>query len=161
MIDSTSLASESAVLVVSCGKISQCISTLLSKVEEVDTTLLVLKVEIESLAAVLGPISVNFSSALTASTASTALHPVTGFEEEFWGNVKRSMNDCGVTLGILERLLQTIKQGGERRFLRRTKISDELERKSTEIALLKNHITTFHKTMGLCVHLISMYDPRL
>jgi hypothetical protein len=155
MIDPTSLASESAVLVVSCGKLSQCISTLLSKVEDVDTTLLVLKVEIDSLAAALGSISVKFSS---ASTASTALHSVTGFEEEFWGIVKRSTNDCGVTLGALERLLQTIMQG-ERRFLRRTKIPGELERKSTEIALLKHHITAYHKTMGLCVALIGVYEP--
>ena len=170
MIDPTSIASISAALVVACGKISQHISTCLNKVDDVDTTLLVLKVEIDALAAALGSISVKFNDSSTA--VAVLQSSVTGYEEEFWGNVKRSMNDCGVTLGALEQVCQSINQGqreqvfqsikqSERRFMRNATIQSKLERKSGEIALLKQHITAYHKTMALTLQLISVYSPLL
>jgi len=164
MIDPISIASISAALVVACGKISQHISTCLNKADDVDTTLLVLKVEVDALAAALGSISVKFND---SSTAATVLQSLTGYEEEFWGNVKRSMNDCGVTLGVLEQVCQSINQGqreqvfqsikqGERRFIRGATIQTRLERKSVEITLLKQHITAYHKAMGLTLQLIAV-----
>jgi hypothetical protein len=167
MIDPTSIASLSASLVVACGKISQHISTCLNKVDDVDTTLLVLKVEIDSLAAALGSISVKFND---STTAAVVLQSLTGYEEEFWGNVKRSLNDCGVTLGTLEQVCLSINQGqreqvfqsikqGERRFIRSATIQTRLERKSVEITMLKQHITAYHKAMGLTLQLISVYCP--
>jgi len=169
MIEATSIASISAALVVACGKISHHISTCLNKVNDVDTTLLVLKVEVDALAAALGSISVKFND---SSTAAAVLQSFTGYEEEFWGNVKRSMNDCGVTLGALEQVCQSMNQGqreqvfqsikqNERRFMRNATIQSKLERKAGEIGLLKQYVTAYHKTMNLTLQLISVYHPHL
>jgi hypothetical protein len=153
MIDPISIASASAALVGACGKISQYISVLLNKVESVDTGLRVLKIEIDALGGVLGNISVKFSD---PSTASTTLQPLTGYEEEYWRHVKRSMDDCGVTLRTLEDVLRSIKQS-ERPFMRRATIQNRLQQKSGEIEVLKQQISAYHKTMELSLHLITVY----
>jgi hypothetical protein len=154
MIDPTSIVSVSAALVVTCGKLSHYISTVLNKVDDVDTTLLVLKIEIDSLSAALGSVSVRFSD---PSTAATVLQSLTGYEEEYWGYVRRSMNDCGLTLGALVDVFQSIKQS-ERRIIRSATTQTKLERKSGEIALLKQQITAYHKAMRLSLQLITMYN---
>ena len=172
MIDPASIASEAAILVLTTNKLSHQISTLLTKITTTSlaTPLLVLKVELDTLSSVLGSLSAKFSSALTASTALTN---ITGFEDEFWGNVRRSMNDCGVTLGTLELVLRTVREGERGRFGiagmgmgmgmgRKTmsKVERELERKAPEMAWLKFHVTAYHKMMGLCVQLVNVYSPR-
>lgn len=156
MIDPTSIASASAALVETCGKVSQYIYIFLNKVNHVDTAIRVLKIEIDSLAGVLGSISVKFSD---PSTAAIALQSITGYEEEYWRNVKRSMGDCEVTLRTLEQVLQSVKQG-ESRFKRRATIQSRLEQKSAEIGLLKQQIAVFYKTMELSLQLITVYFPR-
>lgn len=153
MIDPISIASTSAALVETCGKVSYYIYSFLNKEKHVDTSIRVLKIEIDTLAGVLGSISVKFSD---SSTAAIALQSVTGYEEEYWRNVKRSMSDCDVTLRTLEELLQSIKQSGSR-FKRRATIQTRLEQKSGEIALLKQQIAAFHKTVDLSLQLITVY----
>jgi hypothetical protein len=167
MIDPASIASEAAILVLTTNKLSHSISTLLTKITTISPTpLLVLKVELDTLSSSLGSLSAKFSSALTASTALTQ---ITGYEDEFWGNVRRSMNDCGVTLGTLELVLRTVREGERGRFGmgmgmgmgRKTmsKVERELERKAAEMAWLKFHVTAYHKMMGLCVQLVNVYSP--
>ena len=156
MIDPTSIASASAALVGACGKISQYIYTFLNKMNPVDTVIPVLKIEIDALAGVLGSISVKFSD---TSTATTALQSLTGYEEEYWRHVKRSMTDCGMTLRTLEEVLRSIKQA-DRPFMRRTTVQMRLEQKSIEVELLKQQISFYHKTMELSLHLITVYFPR-
>lgn len=153
MIDPTSVASAAAVLVGACGRVSRYIYNFLNKVEHEDTALRVLKIEIDSLSGVLGSISVKFSD---TSTASTALQSFTGYEEEYWGNVKRSMNDCETTLRTLEQLLRSVKQGGIG-LARRATIQVRLEQRWEEIGLLKQHIAAYHKTMDMSLQLITVY----
>lgn len=153
MIDPLSIASTSAALVETCGKVSYYIYSFLKKEKHVDTSIRVLKIEIDTLAGVLGSISVKFSD---SSTATIALQSFTGYEEEYWRNVKRSMSDCEVTLRTLEEILQFIKQGGSRLKIRTT-IQNRLEQKLAEIGLLKQQIAVFHKTMDISLQLITVY----
>jgi len=153
MIDSSSIASAAASLVGACGRLSKYIYQFLKKVEYEDTAIRVLQIEIDSLAGVLGSISMRFSD---SSMTSSALQSFTGYEEEYWGNVKRSMSDCEVTLRALEQILRSIKQGALP-ITRRTAIQTKLEQKWSEITLLKQQITAYHKTMELSLQLITVY----
>jgi hypothetical protein len=150
MIDPTSIATASAAAVGACRRVSQHISNFLDKVENGDITLRVFKIEIDSLAGVFGSISVKFSDPLTTTTI---LQPFIGCEEEYWRNVERSMSDCEVTLQMLENVLRKINQGGLRP-PRRGSVGSKLEQKRGEIGLLKQQITTYHKTMELSLELI-------
>ena len=153
MIDATSVASAAAVLVGACSRLSRYIYNFLNKIEHEETAVRVLKIEIDSLSGVLGSISVKFSD---PSTASTVLQSFTGYEDELWGSVKRSMTDCEVTLRTLEQVLRSVKQGGIG-LARRATIQTRLEQRWEEIGVLKQHVTSYHKAMELALQLITVY----
>lgn len=150
MINPTSIATASAAALRACKHVSQSISTFLGKVENEDITLRVFKIEIDSLAGVFGSISVKFSD---SATTTAILQSLVGCEEEHWRNVNRSMSDCEVTLQMLENVLRSVNHGGLR-LVRRGSIESKLEQKRGEIGLLKQQITTYHKTMELSLELI-------
>jgi hypothetical protein len=152
MIDPSSIVSTSTPLVVACGKISQYISSLLNKVHDVDPTYLLLRIELDSLGAALGFIGLKFSQ---ASTAESALQSLTGYEVEYWGNVKRSMNDLRETLETLEQVMLGVKRS-ERRFMKGSTLETRLERTQVDISYFKQQITGYHKTMDLSLQLITV-----
>jgi hypothetical protein len=152
-MDPLSIAATSATLVGVCVRLSGYIYIVINKVQNVDTSVRVLGIEIDLLSQVLGSISSSFSD---SSLAAGALESQTGHEGQHWRNVKRSMEDCQETLGSLERILESVKQG-ERRFLQRPRMLIEFERKSGEIALLKQQITAYRQTMQLSLQLITVY----
>jgi hypothetical protein len=151
MIDPTSIASAAAAAVGACKRVSQYISKFFKdKDENGNITLRVIKIEIDSLAAVFATISVKFSD---SATTDSILQALVGCEEEVWRNVKRSMNDCEGALQTLETLLQSVNHGGLRTALRGSAES-KIEQKREEIGSLKQQITLYHKTMELSRELI-------
>jgi hypothetical protein len=153
-MDPLSIAAGSATLVGSCAKLSLAIINFVNKSQNVDTAVRVLGIEIDSLSSVLSSISLKFSD---SSLAAAALDPETGHEPH-WRNVRRSMDDCGETLGGLQRILDAVKQS-ESRFLRRVRKQITLEFKSGEISLLKQQIAAYRQTMQLSLQMITVYIP--
>jgi hypothetical protein len=155
MNDPTSIVATSAPLVMACGKISQYISTkLLEKVADLDPTILLLRIELDSLGAAVGFISLKFSQ--TPTTPFPLQPELTGYEDEYWGNVKRSMGDCRATLTTLEQVIQSVKRS-DRLFMKGATIETRLERKLGEIAALRQQIVAYHKTMELSLQLITVF----
>jgi hypothetical protein len=108
MIDPITIASASAALVGYCGKVSEYINTFVNKVHNVDTSVRVLGIEIDSLSRVFGLISVKFSEpSVDAATLELGTGPK---GEPYWNDVMRSMDDCKIALASLERILYTIKR---------------------------------------------------
>lgn len=150
MIDPASIASAAAAAVGASKRVSHYISKFLDKDQNGNITLRVIKIEIDSLAAVFATISVKFSD---SATTDSILQSLVGCEEEVWRNVKRSMNDCEVALQTLETVLQSVNHGGLRTALRGSAES-KIEQKREEIGSLKQQITLYHKTMELSRELI-------
>jgi hypothetical protein len=153
MIDPASIASAAAAGVGACKRVSQYIGKFLDKDQNGNITLRVIKIEIDSLAAVFATISVKFSD---SATTDSILQSLVGCEEEVWRNVARSMNDCKVALQTLETVLQSVNHGGLRTALRtnNNKSESKIEQKREEIGSLKQQITLYHKTMELSKELI-------
>jgi len=75
-----------------------------------------------------------------------ALQLMPGYEAQFYENVKRSMEDCAVTLRSLER---------EVRFSRPASSQRKSDLESRNMTLLKEQVSTYRKVM----HLSSVYIP--
>jgi len=150
MIEPASIATASAAAVGACQRVSHHIANSLEKVENGDINLRVFKIEIDSLAGIFGSISVKFSDpAITIAIQQSLV----GCEDEYWRNVKRSMNDCEVTLERVEDVLRSVYQGGVRP-VRHGTLEARLEQRRGEIGLLKQHISMYRKTMELSLELI-------
>ena len=94
-MDPFTIATTAASIVGVCAKVSNTILTYIQKTLAIDTAVDALRIEIDSLAHVLDTLSSSFKD---ASLAGTALELQTGHEGEHWRHVKRSMDDCKVTL---------------------------------------------------------------
>jgi hypothetical protein len=151
-MDPISVVTTSAALVAFCAKLSKKIFTFVNNSQQVDTSVHVLDVEIESLSQVLRSISVGFSD---SSLATKALEPQTGHEERHWKDFKRSMDDCKGTLEALDRILEPMRS--ESRLFGRPIKQIKLEKRATEISLLKQQIAAYRQTMSLSLQLITMY----
>jgi|SRR5947207_10266534 len=149
-MDPLSIVVASESLVGSCGKLSGYI-TWLNKTH-VDTTISVLRVEIDSLAHVFGSIGTNFGTRSQASLSK--------LEERHWRNVRQSMNDCKETLEKLNELLQPViklKRGGI--FLKKSVKVVELDLNPNEIAILQQQIMAYRKTMEISLQFMTLYVP--
>jgi len=154
MIEPAAIATASAAAVAACQRASRHIADSLDRVESGDINLPVFKIEIDSLGGIFGSISVKFSdSAITTAIQQSLV----GCEEEYWRNVKRSMNDCEATLERVEDVLRSIYQGGVRP-VRHGTLQAKSEQRRREIGLLKQHISMYRKTMELSLELIRVYN---
>jgi hypothetical protein len=148
-MDPISIATTSATLVSTCTKLWGYIN----KIQNVDTTVQVLQLEITSLSQVLGSIGSSFND---PTLAKAALEKQTGHEAQHWQLVKRSMEDCKGTLASLERILEGVTKvsGG---LFRRPKTQIKLDMKAVEIALFQQRLTAYRQTMQLSLQMITVY----
>jgi hypothetical protein len=153
MLEPLSIVVASAGLVDTCVKLTGHIYTFVNKNQNIDTATSVLGIEIDSLSRVLRSITTSFND---PTLAATALKSQTGHEAQHWENVRRSMDDCKVTLAELERILVKVNKtdGG---FLRRPKKVMKLAMKEQNIALFKQQIAAYRQTMQLSLQLITVY----
>jgi hypothetical protein len=150
-MDPLSIVVASEGLVGTCGKLSGYI-TWLNKTH-VDTTIGVLRVEIDSLSHVFASISANFGNRSLAMLTSQSK-----LEERHWGNVRQSMNDCKETLEKLHGLLQPVvklKRGGV--FFQKSVKVIELDLNPNEIAIFQQQIMAYRKTMEISLQLMTLY----
>jgi hypothetical protein len=153
-MDPLSIVVASESLVGICGKLSGYI-TWLNKTQ-VNTTIGILRVEIDSLSHVFASISTNFGKRSLASLA-----PHTKLEERHWKNVRQSMNDCKETLEKLHELLQPVvkeKRGGL--FKKSVKVI-ELDVNPNDIALFQQEVMAYRKTMEISLQVMTLYAPFL
>lgn len=149
-MDPTAIVTASAGLVRLCLTISGYIYTFVNNTKNVDTTIRVLGAEVVALSQILNSINESFSD---RTLAGAALGSQTGHEGQHWRHVYQSMEDCKNTLRTLEQVMQKVKKGKGGVFGRAIK----LELSVSEIALLKQQIAAYRQTMGLSLHLITVY----
>ena len=151
-MDPITIATTSATLVSTCTKLWGYIN----KIQNVDTAVQVLQLEITSLSQVLGSIGSSFND---PTLAKAALDKQTGHEAQHWQHVKLSMEDCKGTLASLERTLEGVTKvsGG---LFRRPKTQIKLDMKAVEIALFQQRLTAYRQTMQLSLQMITVYVPQ-
>jgi len=149
-MDPLSIASTSFGLAKTCVKIYQYVSSI----QNVDVDIRVLCVEIDQLSMVLDSISSSFTN--SSGAGSDSFKSLTGHEAQYWQNVKRSLDDCQETLGILEGILGKTTTRG---FWERAKKRIQLDTHSGEITLLKQQISAYRRAMQLSLQLIAMHTP--
>lgn len=153
VMDPLSIVVASEGLVGTCAKLSAYI-TWLNKTH-VETTIGVIRVEIDSLSHVFASISTNFGS-----RSNTSLTSQSKLEERHWTNVRQSMNDCKETLEKLHEILQPVvkqKRGGV--FFQKSIKVIELDLNPNEIAVIQQQIMAYRKTMEISLQLMTLYVP--
>jgi len=154
-MDPFSIVTTSATLVDRCAKLTEYLYKYVKKIQNVDTAVQVLQLEITTLQRVLGSIGTSFSD---PAMAQVALETLTGHEAQHWENVKRSMEDCEVTLTDLDKILENVTNVGDG-FFRRAKTQVKLDMKSTKMTLLKQQVTAYRQTMQLSLQMLTVYFP--
>jgi hypothetical protein len=153
-MDPLSIATASAHIIGTCATLSKSIYKFISKTKTVDTAIRVLDVEISTLSQTLGSIASSFSS---SAIAGMVLESQTGYEAQYWVNVKQSMDDCGKTLEELERVLKKVKVVGDGGgFLTRAKKQIRLDFDERTISLLKDQVAAYRQTMQLSLQVINV-----
>ena len=153
-MDPFTIATTAASIVGICAKLSNTIFIYIQNTLVVDTAVDALRIEIDSLAHVLDTLGSSFKD---ASLAERALELQTGYEGEHWRHVKRSMDDCKVTLDNLQRILDRVNKVEVRGIMRRPIKKFKLDINSGDIELLKQHIAAYRRTMQLSLQLITVY----
>lgn len=150
-MDPISIATTAASIAGTCVKIYSYIQSI----QAVDNEIRVLGVEVDQLSRVLDSMSDSFKD---PSLAESALECQTGHEAQHWRNVRRSLDDCRETMRNLERILDNVKtkEGG---FLRFFKSRIKMDMNVGEIALLKQQVAAYRRTMQLSLQLITMHAP--
>lgn len=153
-MDPFTIATTAASIVGACAKLSNTIFTYIQNTLVIDTAVDALRIEVDSLAHVLDTLGSSFKD---ASLAGTALELQTGHEGEHWKHVKRSMDDCKVTLENFQRMLDRVNKVELRGIMRRSIKKVKLDLKSGDIDLLKQQIAAYRRTMQLSLQLITVY----
>lgn len=137
---------------VSVAKLCRQIYTIIDSVKNVDTSIRVLGIEINSLSGVLETINATFSE---ESLASSVVELHMGHEGQYWQTVKQSINDCRATLTSLERILEGVRLE-EGQILRQPRTRMKLTWRSTEITLHKQQIAAYRQTLQLALQMITL-----
>jgi hypothetical protein len=116
----------------------------------------VLGVEVDALSKALDTISESFKD---PSLAELAIESQTGYDAQHWQNVRRSLGDCKATLASLETVVEKLKTTGGGLLRRSIGSRLKLDINSGAIALLKQQITAYRRTMQLSLQLITVYVP--
>lgn len=152
-MDPRSIAAASASLVGSCLTISNYIYTFVNNSELVDTAVRLLGIEIDSLQKVLASISSSFNDPLIAKVA---FETQNDHEIQHGKNVKRSMDDCKETLKRLEEIWKGVS-GSSPHFVGPPRNAIKVESEMSEIALLKEQIVAYRRTMHLSLQVFTVY----
>jgi hypothetical protein len=153
MTDPLTIATASVHLVGACGRVSGYIYTFIKKTQTVDTAVRILDLEINSLSQVLGSIATSFSDSLVANEF---LESQTGHEGQYWRAVKKSMDDCTITLASLEEILEKVGKSEAGNFLQRSNKQLKLSMNLREIDLLKQQVAAYRQTMELALQMIAV-----
>jgi len=147
MFEPISIGITATQLVETCAKIY----TMVNQTRNVDASIGVLGVEINSLCEVLNAMHESFNDPSLAT-----IDMQTGHEAQHWRNVKRSLQDCTGTLKSLAEILDALKQSGGR-FFQRPRKQINLQLKLREIGVLKEQVTSYRQTMQLSMQLLTVY----
>lgn len=149
-MDVISIATAAAGVVGVCGKILEYVYMYAKSCEDVDHNVEVLGIEVEQLKGVLSSLATSFDP-------SVALESQTGYEGEHWRNVRRSMEDCKVTLRNLEGILERINTEAHRKFIpRRSMKKYKLDMSQGEIDSHRRQIAAYRQTMQVSLQLITV-----
>jgi len=141
-MDPYSVAIASVGLVAQCAKLRHHIS----KIETIEPPVRALLSEIASLEQVL--------HALTTRLNDVIVETQTEDQAQCWRNIKRSMEDCEVTLASVEKLLEDV--GGLGWFLRHSLRQTRLEK---EKRLLKEQVKAYRQVMHRFLTFTTAYVP--
>jgi RNA binding exosome subunit len=152
-----SIATTAVNLVSACVRLSSNLSRSVNKAKNVDTTVRVLDIEINSLSQVLGSIATSLSDPLVGQVA---LESQTGHEGNYWRTVKTTLEDCKGTLASLEQIVAKIGRRQVENLFRRVRQDIRLSATNErEIELLKQQVTAYRQTMQLALQMIAVYVP--
>lgn len=155
VVEPISIAITAGTLVTSCARCTAYIWNITNQVEKVDTTIATLGVEISSLSQVLENIRVSFDD---PKIKKQALLLQTGHEERHWKSVHQAMKDCGDSLEELEGICKNLESTTTRFgwFALKPKKLIKVNMKDQDIALLKQKIAAYRRTMALSFQLITV-----
>lgn len=158
MLEPFSAATTAANVAGLCLKATGYLYTFIRSAEVVDATVDALYLDVDSLSKIFRSLAKHFQAISIDGIISPSER---NYEEEYWENVVRSMNDCKRTMEDLRKILEKVNKDEVRGIMRRTTKRIKLGMKSVDIERLKQQIAIYHRTMHLSLQLISVYVPFL
>ncbi|KAF1816362.1 hypothetical protein P152DRAFT_120686 [Eremomyces bilateralis CBS 781.70] len=149
-MDPLSIAAGATGLVTACVKISAALYTFIDDTRHVDDNLVALNDEVLGLSRVLGAICKSWKQ--SPLTAIAQADP----DGSLWSSVKASLDDCGRTLGRLEKNVNDIQQKDS--FFGRLKVTRSIRfnLKAKDVMVFRQQIQTYNGAMQSSLQMINV-----
>lgn len=154
-MDPLTIAITAATIVQHCIRVSSYLYAFINSGNNIDTTVTVLRNEVESLSQILTSIANSCRRPEIAQAAQNKQ------EEAHWRNLKQALDDCNAAIESLEERLEGLQSNKSKAGLRFVKfISKKIkwETTSQDLFRIRQQISACREAMGLSLQWITLYS---